>query len=264
MPDQTEAETILAAAHKLGEVQTINGVPIVVRRNDMTAQAFSDLMDAPQRISGAMKLLSLSSFLAYLNRHAVPGQSIVTVDRNTLRLGGVIDFHEAGTNAPHWCSHKVGLQLNYSRQLTAWMDARETQMNQATFASFLEEHIGDIHSPTGAEMLTIAGHLEATKTERFVSSTRLANGDTSLTFTRETNEQGSTKVPTSFKIAVQVFDFSTTRTPIEVLLRHRITGGQLVFHMLIPTLEDVVDVVWADMLVGLNAGLPGGVDVFDA
>jgi uncharacterized protein YfdQ (DUF2303 family) len=269
MPDKTENEILLEAAHHLGEVQHVAGhtnvgVPIIVARDNMRVHDLAHLLPAPPRAQAGMEVKSLSSFLAYINRHHLGERTIVKLNREALKMGAVMDYHTPHGGTPGWCEHGVALSLKYSRQLKAWVDMLETGHGQVTFANFIEAHIIDVHEPTGTEMLSTVSNIQATKEERFVSSTKLANGDAVLNYESKTQERGTTKVPTEFKIAVPIFEFSTSRTPLTVMLRHRIKEGSLVFQMLIPTLPDVVDVLWKEIADQVRTQVPAGVECFDA
>jgi uncharacterized protein YfdQ (DUF2303 family) len=263
----TETAALLQAAQNLGVIQIHNGTPLVVHGKDFTVTQLPQLRDAPQRVAAKVVLMSASSFVDYLIRYA-EAATTVFCDRAKLQVAGIVDYHEGHNEqemgTPGWCQHRATLSMLKSRQLKAWLDKSGVWIKQVEFADFIEDHVSDIVSPSGSEMLQFAQELIAHKSETFRSSVRLGNGDFNLNWKSETQEEGSTKVFYSFDIGVPLFESSEVREKLTATCRHRITEGKLEFRYHFPLLEDVIDTAWTAFVATLKNDLPDDVAVYEA
>lgn len=258
--EKTEADSIIALAANLHEVKKIEGTPVIVHGNNYEVTELTHLRESPQRIQTAVVLLSIGSFTDYVEKYRSEC-SAVFADRTALRIKAVLDYHRRA-DTPKWGQHVARLSVKLSRQLVEWKGNSKKWMTQAQFAEFIEDHVIDIHEPNGSTMLSIAGQLDVHKKETFRSGVRLQNGDIDLAWKTETNEQGSTKVPSKFVIAVPLFESSEARDVLEATLRYRIEEGKLSFHFHFTLMEDVLDVAWKKLLGELE--LPPEATLYDA
>jgi uncharacterized protein YfdQ (DUF2303 family) len=215
----------------------------------------------PRRIAGGHTVRDVSSFVRYLSRHktsatvayAKPGGEIV----------GVLDDHgpaeshdEDDSGVPGWRKHTVALKREETRGWAAWRAVDDKWQSQTEFAEFLEERIGEITRPAGADLFELAQHFHADKSISLRSRKRLSNGETQIEYVEliegGSGPIGTLQMPESIQIAVSPYYDSLVpadeRTDDDVpedivatlRLRWRLTNdGKVHFKFLFP--EDLIE-----------------------
>lgn len=106
--------------------------------------------DRPERIEAIAELTTADSFIDYMNRFKRT-ESAVFVGGDAARpsMLGMVDFHGIGSAAePSFCKHSARYHFPLSDAMEAWVEATNGGlMDQAEFASFLQDREYDIENP---------------------------------------------------------------------------------------------------------------------
>ena len=220
-------------------------LPAIAVSERVNLLSLGHLLPAPLRPQGNVNLLTLQDLHAYIGKAAGCYHPVVYADRETLTFTGIINHHHA--DGPGWGDYRATVKLKKSRQLNIWQGKNAQKMSQEAFALFLEEHLEDIRDPNGAEVLTFAETLEATRTEVFKSSIVTATGEQRLTFNSERNGEQSSQLITKITMGIPLFEGGEAFA-LEVKISHRVTEGKLTFWYDIRHLEYLLDVAWNDQV----------------
>jgi len=224
LPETPTTETEYESAFQHGAASFANlqlsEMRAVVIPDGYKLENTESLLETPNRIRENVKLTRAESFWGYVNDFKNDG-SLIFANAATRTFIAVLDYHRSDTE-PRWGSHVATLSLPFSAEFTAWGKNDRKPLSQQDFAEWLEDRLIDVTEPEGAKLLTIASALEATKTLKFKSATRLDNGDSALSFEETTS--GAVKIPATFTLGIPVFE---GEEPIEIQcrLRYRIDGG---------------------------------------
>ena len=183
-----------------------------------------DCLPAPTRIRESVKLTRSESFEEYVNDFKRDG-TLIFADIAKRTFEAVLDYHTSNEE-PTWGTHKATLSLPFSSQFEAWRGKHRQWQTQVDFAEWLEDRELDVIDPNGATLLTLASNLEATKTARFKSSTRLDNGASSLVYEESIDGRGNgqIRIPSEFTLRIPVFEGGEF-VSIRARLRYRIDAG---------------------------------------
>ena len=247
---------------------------IVAVRAGYKLESLKPLFDAvrkrPERIEGTAVMLDLASFIAHVNRFKNPATGLfANPDRTAPSLTAVIDYHDAvrgddpmiafhSVPLPSFCVHRTTYHFPLSEEWTAWTSKSGVKMNQAEFAEFLEDRIGDVLVPptqakidedekAGVESASIAlvrklGGRYATpqalvelsrglavhQNERVKAAVNISTGEVQVAYeAAHQNEAGEAlRVPNLFLIGIPVFRLGAPYE-VAVRLRYRLAGGQI-------------------------------------
>jgi uncharacterized protein YfdQ (DUF2303 family) len=225
---------------------------VVVTRDGAKTLDFTgdQYLDEPKRKTGTTVVRDVASFAELWTKHGVNGVSEVYADRDRLTVTAVLDAHSITT--PGWGSHRLVLQLQHTTAYKAWREASGREMDQETFATFLEDNRADIHTPAAAEMLEVAQSIQATSNVEFASGHRLADGQRRIgyveTNTARAGTKGELSIPAEIVLALFVFKGATQADAFTARFRHRINGGQLRLQFKLDRPDDVVDAAFAGVV----------------
>lgn len=207
-------------------------VGYVVHQADGSAHEFLQLSEAddterlPDRIRAHRHFDHPDSFVDYFHTYAQP-VSAIYADTDQTRFVALIDEH--APDRASLTTHTATLQLRPSPEWDHWRLHDGALLDQVTFAEHIEDRIDTIVDPQGAEMLELAQHLEGTRAVAFKSGQRLADGRIQFRYDEniETTAPGFATIPTSFTLAIPIFD-GTDPYKISCRLRYRLgDGGRL-------------------------------------
>jgi len=222
-------------------------LPAIAVSERVNLHNLGHLLPAPLRASGTVDLLTLKDLHGYLSRQTAFENSrlnpVVYADRANLRFTAILNHHHQ--SGPGWMDYRAIVTLKKSRQLQIWQKQNATKMTQEAFALFLEEHLEDIRDPAGAEVLTFAETLEATRTEVFKSSIVTASGEMNLAYSSERNGEQSSKLITKITLGIPLFEGGEAFA-VEVKISHRVSEGKLTFWFDLRHIDYLLDTAWAD------------------
>lgn len=122
----------------------------------------------PSRRLGTANVQTLGSFIALLNRHKVGNESVVFADTKweAPSFTAVIDYHQAERiggqpNARHG-QHRIHYPFPLSEEWQAWVKNNGEVMSQLDFATFLEDRIAELSTPTPEEKAELEGTFATT------------------------------------------------------------------------------------------------------
>ena len=235
-------------------------LPAIAVSNLVNLHSLGHLLPQPLRASGTVNLLTLANLHAYLGNHST-GTTVVYADRKLMTFVGILNHHGKATG-PGWMDYRAVVKLEKSRQLTIWQGMNTKKMSQEQFALFLEEHLEDIREPDGADVLTFAETLEATRTEVFKSSITTATGEQRLTFNSERNGEQSSQLITKITLGIPLFEGGEAFA-VDVKISHRVSEGKLTFWFDLRHIEYLLDVAWADQVTFLTGTMTEFAVIYD-
>lgn len=154
------------------------------------------IMAQPDRPRGFANLGDPASFIAYVQRHRTTGTHLCGAFTATSgRFDALLDYHPGhdtlASNA-QWSEHFAAVTLAATPEWVRWLGKSGTELDQKTFAEFLEDNAPDITVPatpeTGAkfpsqqDLLSLALTLQVKTDVQFGSQVRLQNGEQRLTY----------------------------------------------------------------------------------
>lgn len=216
----------------------------------------------PLRKRATADLVDVDSFCRYVNDHRTSG-TVITGDAD--ERGGafktILDYHEPNTKAglPHWSEHVATMKLQPTPEWTRWIGINGRDLDQRTFAEFLEDNAVDLVVPEGKagegmptqqELMSVASTLQIKTDVKFASSVKLQNNQVQLGYV-ETIEggygmDGKLTIPERFAIAVAPFR-GTPKYLVTARLRYRGTGGKASFKVEIERPHKIVESVFNDL-----------------
>lgn len=248
----TGAQAIIDFARDNGEVDTIDlgggaevlSVPLG-RRIESTKLYLDQFRKAPERKKGTAKLTSLDSFIDHVKRHKDDDTVLFAIESEPALLS-VYDYNKGGpTGAPRFGEHRARYTFPLSDEWNAWKKAAAGPMNQAAFAEFLEDRIGDVMDPlkvgetitefavqlgvdvaTPQKLMTLSRGLQVNVSAVVKNAVTLTSGEGEIQFGEEHKDSGGAplRVPGCFAIAIPVFKLGAIYQ-VPVRLKYRREGG---------------------------------------
>lgn len=193
---------------------------------------------------------SLGEFIAYVekfgNKHSVIAENLPQ------SAVAHLDYHEPVKDAPAKTRpnrHVLTLTREHDRDFAAWLafigtpGQKEHRISQREFVEFIDEHIGDVFKPSGAELLDILENVEGRSEVRF-NSVASAQGGTKVTYSSvdeaKAGESGSAVIPKEIQIRLPLFKHGAPHE-LRIRVRCRIAQGELVFAPAWLNLNDALD-----------------------
>lgn len=227
----------------------------------------------PNRKRGSAALLTPESFIDYVNTHATLGTALTgTVTEKAGSFTALLDYHQPEIGKPieaaGWAEHTASLALTATPEWARWLAKSGTDLDQKTFAEFLEDNAPDITVPEGLEarqsekfpsqqeLVSLALTLQVKTDVQFGNQIRLQNGEQQLTY-RE-NIEGSwggdnkLAIPAKFALAIAPFA-GTPKYLVTARLRYRAAGGKASFRYEIERPHKIVEDAFNDVKQKIEA-----------
>ena len=192
----------------------------------------------PINPSGTFTLLTPESFaLAIVNNQ--DERSKVFADSENGNITCIFDFLKNGGQSREagWGQLRAEIKFAESRKLKEWRKTLEW-MNQTDFANFLEDHLEDVLTPSGQDLLSIATDLEASSQGSFKGKVNLQNGSTKLCY--QDDVETTVEVPRLLTLGIPLFEHGD-KYKLGARLRFVISGGSVKFKLLFTNLQDAKD-----------------------
>lgn len=220
--------------------------------------------DRPRRKTGTVKVQDAASFVAYLEKHALP-ESEVFADPRTYQLVAVINAHQGvlddgqgivrEDSAGHG-DHRLVLDLVQTPAWKTWLALDRQWQTQAEFAEHIEDNALDVISPDAATMLELAQSFQAASSVNFKRGERLHSGVVSLHFeetqSATAGQAGDIEIPTTFTVQLAPFEGGDL-TSVTARFRYRIRSGELSMSYALVQPHDVARAAY-DRIVNDVAG----------
>lgn len=214
---------------------TMGSTPYVVTPEQFKVRDLEHLLPAPMRKRAKVTMLDSASFITYTKKQGSLDTcnlyANVDYEKNFCKIVAVINDHGSEKSQPDWRDHTATFKPELSFEWKRWAAQNKIAAEQADFAAFIEDNMGDIASvdgmPTGTDMLKMALEFEATSEKRFKKRIDLQTGGMQLEFVDKADEQTSTKLRLfeRFTIGVPVFQNSNVAYPLEARLKFRQKPG---------------------------------------
>lgn len=239
-------------------------LPTIATSNRVTLHSLAHLLPRPLRTTGTTKLLTLQDLQSYLAKQAGhKDETVIYANRKALRFTAILN-HTSLAGGPGWGDYRAEVTLEKSRQLLVWQaqNGQNKKMSQEAFALFLEEHLEDIREPNGADVLTFAETLEATRTETFKSSIVTATGEQRLAFSSERNGEQSSDLITQITLGIPLFEGGVPYA-VKVKISHRVTDGKLTFWYDLRHIDYILDEAWKEQVTFLTENMSDAAHIFN-
>lgn len=242
----TKLETVGTIAHYL--VPQSDGHSNIQTINLETGLA------APLRKRGTVQVFDAASFNELLE--ANEGRyATIYINRDVDAPAIVAVMNGNGDPGPGWGDFRIEIVFRFTSQWKRWKAIDGKMMPQLAFAEFIEDNLGDVVSPVGAEMLEIAQYLSATRSVDFKSGIRLSDGRIQLTNVESMDAKvgvGQTAIPETISLGLAPV-FGLPPFKIDARFRYRIESGKLQLGIKLQRIEDIMAAVVNDMVVGTVA-----------
>lgn len=235
-----ELDEVLGIGAALGAPQIIgeHGVPYAVVPTGYKLETLEKTLPQPLRPKGTIQLMDAQSFARYVNKHKdAPEtadtdkddiQTVVLVDLKAKKFRAVFDHH--ASDDPGWGEHIAQYDCPVSPEWTTWQASNGRQMDQETFAFFIEQNMLDIVEPVGATMLQVVTTLKSTKNVAFDAGIVLSNGQQQLKYHEvqkdAAGENGQLTIPEEIALGIPVF-IGGANYKVTAKFRYRISGTKL-------------------------------------
>lgn len=245
---------IIAGAQKPEEGCT----PFVIVPEGYKLENTEDFQEKPNRIKETINLLTADSFISYITRFVDP-RTVIFADQPRNKFTAVLDYHE--TNAdPEWTQHKAVYACPLSDSWKEWTGRDKDQMNQLTFAEFIEGHISDLAPVSdtnlfsGTELLAMVLAFQETRKSEFKAVRNLNDGTFSVAFSDEKGG-GQASLPQKITLSLQPFH-NGQYYALEARLRYRLRDGslQLWFELIEP--KTILEAAFKAVMKDIGEALP--------
>ncbi len=231
--------------------------------------------ERPRRKVGGATVLDAESFIAYVTKHGIDSETEIWANPTSAQVTAVINAHTAAPDQAGWGDHRCILQLKRTPAWSEWIGHNERLFEQEEFAELVEKRLIDFVGshpsipgesfPSGAEMLELAQHFQATRSARFERSQRLKSGQTTLGYSEDieasAGAKGKLTVPDFFAMALQPFEGSKAFL-VRARFRYRLTGSQLRVGYVLERPEDIERKAFDTSLTEINGQLCSGTGLF--
>lgn len=211
-------------------------------------------LSLPVRKRGLVQVFDAVSFNAILEANADYTPTIyINRDANAPAIVGVLNGNDV--NGPGWGDFRAEIVFRFTPQWLKWKALDGKMIGQVEFAEFIEENLGDVVSPAGADMLEIAQDLSAKRSVDFKSNVRLADGRLQFQNVENMEAQvgaGQIAIPTSITLGVAPV-YGLPPFKVEARFRYRIESGKLRLGIKLQRVEDIMAAVVNDMVNGTIA-----------
>lgn len=240
-----DAAAVLKAGMKCAEVRDleINGVPHLLLPEGMRAENFEKLLPKPLRIGCSGSFEEPDSFCDYVAIFRNP-QTRLYGNPDKYSFRAILDDHLPGD--PSWRTHTADLELKLSPEWNAWAAAFEGAFTQQELFEFLDDHMEQIASPDGGELLSGISTINIDNNWK-CTSVQKEGGDISFAMAKENTAKTATgKIPSRLTLCVAPFR-SWHPISMTVHLAYRLGGEKLTFTMKGHRMEELLAQSWHEV-----------------
>ncbi|WP_404285409.1 DUF2303 family protein [Glutamicibacter arilaitensis] len=243
MSTLTEAEVIGDFAQIAAEPTPLEKGTIYSVKNGDTVKVIDtdSYLDRPRRKTGLGTVRDSDSFIAYLDKHGLSGETEIYAYQRDNKITASID---AGTDEEAgWAGHKLTLLLEKSPEFTKWISYSGKLLTQTEFSEFVEENAADIMHPAAAEMLEIVSSLQVARSADFESAVRLSDGNVQFGYRETTNAKAGTTgqltIPTEFSLGIRPY-LGGKPYQVQAKFRYRLRGSELLLGYKLERVDDIL------------------------
>lgn len=260
MTENTEARDVAILAQQAaqptmltpGEVYAVadgaGGVGVV------STDAFAE---TPRHKAASHVVLDTESLATYLSKHGDAERTELWADEESSRVVAIVDGHQGDGNEPGWEKHRVTLQLTPTPSWLQWCAIDGKFLSQQEFAEFIELRAPDVEHPSSAELITLARHIEATKSVDFKSGERDSDGQVTLryeeTIKAKAGQKGELSIPERITLGLRPYRGGPGYR-VFARFRYRIQGDNLLLGVVLDRKEQILEQAFEDVVGELKNG----------
>lgn len=250
--DESAIKTIGALTAAAAAVQHIGSsmhlvIPEAFKHIEITALV-EKAWPTPSRKRGTVHLGSIDSFNRVVSDQGAQDVSMIYADPDARTLTAVFNDHATHDDQAGWRDHRAVFNAELSREFSGWLGKNNTQMDQESFAIFLEDNIADIVEPSGDVLLAVALTLQAKTEVAFSSHKRLDNGQIAFGYSEAISAtaggNGEIVIPREFSIGLRIFKHGEGYK-VKARLKYRLNSGKLKFWFELDRVENVIEEAFA-------------------
>lgn len=219
--ESTRADTLAAAEQR--EIAPHVFRTVVPAGYSAVVTDLEKYQDRPRRNTSKVALHTTESFVQYLGIHAVDGSTQAYALPDNLTVQAIIDDDSHR-------DHHARLTLQRTDACKRWFGAHSQYMGQEEFAQLVEDGLGEIAQPAGADLLELAQSMHASSSASFRSGLRLTDGRVQFSYVEELEARagadGQMTIPEKITLVFAPFE-GAEKMQIDARLRYRISGGKL-------------------------------------
>lgn len=254
-------------------VRTIDedGTRFLVSHNNVVLTSLEHLAAAPKRMRGTIAAETPLGFVEYVKRYR-SGDTAIFIRRKDGDITAVFDYHSKGgsvaggpVSAAKSGEHRAVFTAEHTPEWDRWIGANGVSMNQEAFAEFIEDNIGDIAEPDGAQLLELVENFKIKKDVNFTSHIKRSNGATKITYQEDVTGTagggaltGEIAIPEKIVLGIAIYE-GGQKFRVEARFRYRLNGGKLALSFTILRLDDVLRSAFEEVVQGVQniLGQPG-------
>jgi uncharacterized protein YfdQ (DUF2303 family) len=218
-------------------IEPENGIPYLVAPDGYTVHSLEHLLPVPARKHATVSVTTTGSFIDYSKKHGSLDECVIYADIDGEKSHCVLEavINDNAADSAKWRDHRCTFAPALSVEWKRWIGKNKTNMNQADFATWLEDNLGDIANvagmPTGAQILTMALAFEATAEKKLKSRINLQSGGVRFEYVEDEDKDTRTSMEVfqRFTLGLPVFEGSSDAYPVEARLKYRDSGGKVSF-----------------------------------
>lgn len=173
------------------------------------------MKERPFRSAGAVKLLSLTQFVNFVKY--MGGKPPVFVTDSS--AGAVFNFRDENGERG-WGDDTAEYRLLRTPEWNAWNRASDSNMGQSEFCDFLEDNMGDVVIPNGADLLALISDFRQLTKVEYGSAYRTQDGQVQLEYKEEkTNTSREMQLPAEFTLQLPVVQGAEDITTYQIKAR---------------------------------------------
>ncbi|CAN7543613.1 DUF2303 family protein [Variovorax sp. LjRoot130] len=227
-------------------------VPNGYNRVDLTAEV-EKAEAAPYRKKGTVVLGDVPSFLTYAKDQGAEKTGYIYADVDSRTLTAVFNDAKAG---PGWRDHKATFKAELTPEATKWLSSNTVQMDQTTFATFIEDNFADLQGEDAANLLTVATTIQATSGINFSAAKRLQDGQTQLVYNETIDAtagaSGEFKIPKTFTLGLRLFK-NGDGFKLTARLKYRLHSASVKFWFELERHEQAIEAAFKEYVAKVTA-----------
>lgn len=251
---KTDASVVALAAIESAQKPTVeyleeNTHPFAVLPNGQGGYvhvSLEDYLDRPLRVREALTLADVGSLIDYLKLYGSKASSIVFANPvlTELSFTAVLDYHDVDTTGvvPGHRAHRVLTKLTPTVEWAEWSAIHGKDLDQLTFAQFLEDRLSQIAKLDGSSLIEMIRKFESFTAVNFKSHHRVEDGTMSIVYDEQTNagpQGGKIATPTGLTLVIAPFQGSNLRS-VDVRIRLKRNASSLMFRAEIINRQQII------------------------
>lgn len=185
------------------------------------------LRHTPDSTRGVYQPATVGALVEYVTEFK-GAKSSVWVHPTEGKVIAILDDNAPGEAG--WGRHRAELSLITTPEWEFWVEDTGTLLEQQQFAEKIEDGLGDIETPDGAEMLEIVQSIQTKTDVQFRSKIDLGSGEVRFAYDEDqaatAGKAGTLAIPAEFTLAIAPF-VGEDPFRITARFRYRATGGNL-------------------------------------